>query len=102
MVRLFGPFHSDDARATFNKNMTFSNWKGRPYGRIWFKPFNPNTINQINIRFLFAQSVLDWHQQDAGTQETWDDRAKALYLRISGFNFFVQQYILQVDHPVMP
>ena len=100
MARVTGPLLSLDASGTVYKTVTFAKWKGRNYCRQWFKPANPRTAAQIAQRALFTAAVASWHETPAEIQAQWDETARIFY--ISGFNYFVQQYILQGGYPTIP
>lgn len=54
MVKVIGPFHSDDASGTFADTLTASKWKGRSYIRQRVIPSNPNTDNQQTVRSILG------------------------------------------------
>lgn len=98
MVKLYGPFHSDQATGTFNTNLTFSGWKGISYGKVHFFPKQPRTSAQVQQRGCFTAGVDGWHSLSSGDITDWNSHAADLappYGPITGFNYFIQQYILQ-------
>ena len=100
MARVTGPLLSLDASGTVYDTLTYAKWKERNYVRQWFKPANPQSAGQVAQRAVFAAGVADWQSQTAETQADWDEAARVFY--ISGFNYFVQQYIKQGGTPVIP
>jgi len=93
MAVLKGPGLSIDASGKFADTLVFSKWKGINYARRWLKPHNPRTDAQRAQRHELATAVFAWQQLDTATQESWNVAAKGLAM--SGFNYYVQQYIKQ-------
>ena len=54
MVKIIGPFHSDDASGTFADTLTASKWKGRNYIRQRVIPSNPQTTDQKAVRSILG------------------------------------------------
>lgn len=102
MSLVLGPLMSIDASGTYKDALTFSIWKGRNYVRSWFRPTNPKTDAQQAQRQLLADAVAAWHALYAATQDDWNEAARDVYPPISGFNYFVMQYILQAGSPTIP
>lgn len=102
MARVDGPLLSLDASGSIAGAMTFSKWKGINYVRIKSKPSNPQTAGQTTQRTAFSAAVAGWHALLESVQTDWNNRAKALGLTMSGFNFYVQQHIAQAGEPTMP
>jgi len=102
MAKVSGPLLSLGASGTIGGLMTFSNWKGQNYVRQRVTPYNPQSTDQTTQRGLFTDAVTHWQAKDAPTKLTWTDRAKELGYTMSGFNFFVQQYLAQAGDPVLP
>ena len=53
-MRLTGPGMSLSASGTFGKTITFSIWKGQPYGRLRVIPINRNTSAQQAVRSILG------------------------------------------------
>lgn len=53
-MRLTGPGMSLSASGTFGKTITFSIWKGQPYGRLRVIPINRNTSAQQAVRSVLG------------------------------------------------
>ena len=102
MAKVDGPLLSLDASGSVGGAMTFSKWKGRNYVRQKTKPANPQTAGQTTQRTAFSNAVAGWHALLEADQTAWNERAKALGLTMSGFNFYVQQHIAQGGEPTMP
>ena len=102
MARVVGPFLSIDASGTAYDIMTASIWKGRNYMRGFFRPTNPKTANQKTVRTNLANAVASWQGLYAGIKEQWNIAARDAYPPISGFNYYVMQYILQDGPPTIP
>jgi len=102
MARVTGPFLSIDASGTAYDVLTASIWKGRNYMRGFFRPTNPKTANQKAVRQTMADAVSAWHGLYSGTQDEWNVAARDVYPPISGFNYFVMQYIIHEAIPEIP
>jgi uncharacterized protein with NRDE domain len=103
MAKVKGPLMSLGASGTIAGAMTFSSWKGIPTARIKSTPTNPNTAGQQAQRTTFGLAVASWKAQDEADQLTWTNRAKALGLKMSGFNLYTREYIKQgVTDPAVP
>lgn len=102
MARVNGPLLSLDASGKIFNTLVASIWKGRNYMRGHFIPTNPKTAAQMVQRNLMAAAVAGWQALYAGTKETWDIAARDVYPPISGFNYYVMQYLLQGAEPTIP
>ncbi|GAH63769.1 unnamed protein product [marine sediment metagenome] len=102
MARVVGPFLSIDASGTTYDILTASIWKGRNYMRGFFRPTNPKTAAQFAVRTELANAVASWQGLYSGTQDLWNVAARDVYPPISGFNYYVMQYILQDGVPTIP
>lgn len=102
MALVSGPLFSVDASGTYKDALTFSIWKGRNYCRAWFRPTNPKTIDQQANRTMLRDAVAAWHALYSGTIDSWNVAARDVYPPISGFNYYVMQYILQAAPPTIP
>ena len=113
MAKVSGPFMSVDASGTIYKTLTASIWKGRNYIRGYFRPSNPNTDNQIVQRGKMAAAVAAWQALVAVTPDSgaggdeeykdkWNVAARDVYPPISGFNYYVMQYLLAGVDPIIP
>lgn len=102
MALVLGPLMSIDASGTYKDALTFSIWKGRNYVRSWFRPTNPKTTAQQANRTMLSDAVSAWHALYSGTADTWNIAARDVYPPISGFNYYVMQYILQAAPPTIP
>ena len=93
MARVTGPFFSMDARGSIGKALTAAAWKGIQYIREWFRPQNPKTSEQTWIRGIFTNGVLGWQDLDAAGKALWDTAVLTTGKTMSGFNFFMSEYI---------
>lgn len=104
MARVSGPLFSMSASGTVGKAITYGIWKGTPWARVWFKPENPKTAKQVNVRTAMKLLVAKWQELAEGTKDTWD--AYADQFGMSGFNKFVgrgmDEYVIQLTVDVTP
>ena len=102
MAKVSGPLLSLGASGTIANTLTFSNWKGQAYVRQRITPYNPQSTNQTSQRTKFTDAVVLWQGKDTSTKGDWNTRARQLGYTMSGFNFFVQQYLAQGEDPTLP
>jgi len=102
MAKVTAPLFSLDASGTIGKAFTFSKWKGRHYVRTRVSPYNPQSSGQSTQRTAFSAAVAVWKGMSSSEKESWNNRAKNLGLVMSGYNFYVQQYLEQGGLPTMP
>jgi len=102
MALVAGPLFSVDASGTYKDCLTFSIWKGRNYVRTWFRPTNPKTDLQVAQRTLMQSAVAGWQALYQAVKDTWNVAARDVYPPISGFNYYVMQYLLQAAPPTIP
>lgn len=91
-----------DASGTLGGVLTASIWKGRNYMRQRVIPATSQDPDCIAARNLFKAAVASWQAQYAETKTAWNEAARDVYPPISGFNYFVSQYCLQNDVPIIP
>ena len=104
MARVSGPLFSMSASGSVGKAITFGTWKGRPWCRVWFKPQNPNSTNQVNVRTAMRLLVAEWQTETDARKLAYDTYAAAF--NMSGFNKYISrgmdQYIVQITAAVTP
>lgn len=93
MAKVRGPLYSIDARGVIADAMVFGGWKGIPWVREQFYPQQPRTAAQVSQRTIFTQAVQKWHDLSGATQTDWQTAIDNKGYRMSGFNFFVSEYI---------
>lgn len=101
MAKLKGPLLSIDAVGQIGKSFSVSHWKGIKKGMKHFKPKNPRTASQQQNRNILAYAVMGWQALDAEQKESYEISAGNLGLKMSGYNFYLQQYMLAYA-PVPP
>jgi len=113
MAKVSGPFMSVDASGTIYKNLDRVNLERKKLHSRVFQAHNPNTDNQIVQRGKMAAAVAAWQALVAVTPESgaggdeeykdqWNVAARAVYPPISGFNYYVMQYLLEGVDPTIP
>jgi hypothetical protein len=93
MAKLKGPLYSIDARGVIADAMVFGGWKGIPWVREQFHPQQPRTTLQVNQRTIFTQAVERWHTLSDTIKAEWQTAIEKKGYTMSGFNFFVSEYI---------
>jgi len=82
-----------DARGQLGKAIVFGGWKGIPWVREWFIPQNPQSDAQDVIRLIFSQAVERYQQLGDPNHASWEVAVGHSGKTMSGFNFFVSEYI---------
>lgn len=93
MAKVKGPLFSIDARGKIANAMVFGGWKGIPWVREYFVPQNPKSDGQVALRLIFSQAVTSWQGDAVANHADWDTASVATGKTMSGFNFFVSEYI---------
>ena len=105
MAKVTGPLFSMSATGTIGKAVTYGTWKGKPWARVWFKPENPQSTEQTNMRTALSLLVTCWQDTVGASQrEALDDAAAGLGM--SGYNLFMRngldEYISQLGVSTTP
>lgn len=93
MARVTGPFYSLSASGSIAKALTAATWKGIAYIREWFRPQNPNSSEQQWIRGIFIHGVDGWQGLSDGQKSAWDTAVLSTGKTMSGFNYYMSEYI---------
>ena len=93
MAKVNGPLFSLDARGQLGKALVYAIWKGLNYARKYVIPFNSKAEAQMTIRGYLTDAVAAYHAEDQATKDAWDAAIKVLGWAMSGFNYYVAQYI---------
>jgi hypothetical protein len=93
MAKVKGPLFSIDARGKIADAMVFGGWKGIPWVREYFIPQNPQSDLQVALRTIFTQGVTRWQTLSAPTKADWETAVGNKGVTMSGFNFFMSEYI---------
>lgn len=103
-ARVTGPLFSMTASGTIGKAVTYGTWKGRAWARVWFKPQNPKSDKQVNIRTALTLLVALWQGKTDPSKLAWNYYADPFSM--SGFNKFVSRglkaYIVDPGIEVVP
>lgn len=103
-AKVTGPLMSISASGTIGKSLTFLTWKGIQVCREWFKPANPQSTEQVNVRYAWELLVQSWQNQHISVKEFYNVFAEGT--QMSGFNQFMSrgmdQYIIQITAAVTP
>jgi len=102
MARVSGPFLSVDASGKFAGLLVASIWKGRNYMRAYFVPTKSLLPQCEAARDMFKAAVEGWQALGGTYVDDWNLAAQDVYPPISGFNYYVSQYILQAGEPSIP
>ena len=104
MARVSGALFSMSASGTIGKAVTYGKWKGRQWARVWFKPENPKTAKQVNVRTAMSLLVAYWQSFGPDLVTAWNNYAAPFGM--SGFNKMVSRgmdaYVLDPGVEVVP
>ena len=93
MAKLKGPNFSIDARGKIGTGFYYSRGKSGPRSGKYFVPRNPRTESQQNNRIELQFAVLGWQGLPDIDKESWNQSAKNLGLKMSGYNYFIKEYL---------
>lgn len=102
MVKARGPAFSSDAQGSIGKSLTFFNWKGIHRIRKHFTPKNPKTTIQQLQRSFLSMAILAWRNLSAADKILWGNLVKEKNLAMSGYNYFISDYINTMLIPPPP
>ena len=93
MALVKAPLFSLDARGQLGKTLVYAIWKGLNYCRSYVIPTNPETAAQMTIRGYFTDAVAAYQAETQATRDAWNAAIKALGWAMTGFNYYVAEYI---------
>lgn len=102
MAKLKGPLLSIDATGHIGKVFAVSHWKGINKGMRHFTPQNPKTWLQQDNRGIFAYAIQSWQSLTNDQKWSYNQSAKNLGLKMSGYNYYLQTYIAAYAVPPPP
>lgn len=76
----------NEYKGTLGKAVTAASWKGRNYFKKYFKPANPKTALQTEVRNTFRAAVAGWQAFNAKQKAAYDWYNRYHKLRLSPFN----------------
>jgi len=80
MARLTAPLLSLGASGSIAKSLVFANWKGINYARVHVIPENPNTVDQQEVRGVFATLAEMYKRMPTGARVPWIAAVRGLAL----------------------
>lgn len=104
-VKLVAPNLSFEASGTIGKIITYAKVRGIKYARSWFKPANPQTSEQVNMRTAVALMVAYW-QTPLAAPTVAAYKSGASGTKDTGFSLYMGRgldaYIAQITVAVTP
>jgi len=104
MAKVKTPLLSFSASGSVADSITFSSWKGINVVKKWFKPANPRTVLQVNVRTALSLSIAKYQELTAPQKTAYDVGAEGTGK--SGANLAVQRmmdaYVAQLTTAVTP
>ena len=92
MVKVLGPLFSIRAWGTFDGTLVYQRRPGMPTVMRRQVPRNPETEAQQEQRASFAAAISSWKALPDASKAWW--QVKALGVGKSGYNLYVQNYLL--------
>lgn len=92
MAVVKAPFFSVEARGDFCGVLTYRRGRGQAHVYGHHEPVVPNTASQVKQQASFASAISAWHALPSASRIWWVVRAQGM--RLSGYHFFVQNYLL--------
>lgn len=68
------------------------NGKKIPYKLKFYRPTNPQTVNQQSRRAVFADGIIHWRALTSDEKKSLNIRARRV--RMSGYNLYLREYML--------
>jgi len=93
MAKLKGPLFSVNAKGKLGNALIFSSARGIKKASRHFKPHNPRTALQQDNRSIMRYAVWSWQSLTDDQKWSYDQSAKNLGLKMSGYNYYLQTYI---------
>jgi len=92
VAKVKGPLFSVDAWGNFGNMLVFQRRRRQAVVYPYTVPANPNTGSQQGVRASFAGATSSWNVLPPASKVLW--WAKAQGARLSGYNMYVQNYLL--------
>ena len=102
MAKTKGPLFSVGASGTLGKELSFSKFKGTNRSFKRGHPRNPQTDPQQLQRSYMTMGIFAWRDLDQSSKDYWQQQADAKRLRMSGYNYFLSDYINNKITPPPP
>jgi len=100
MAKVKGPLFSVDAWGNFGGVLVYQRRRGEATVYPYTVPVNPNTLPQQGVRTSFAAATSDWNALPPASKAWWWYKAQGA--RLSGYNMYVQNYLLGLIAPPPP
>lgn len=94
MARVKGPLFSVDAWGNFGGMLVYQRRRGGATVYPYTLSKNPETEAQREQRASFAAATSEWNALPSASKAWWYVRAQGM--RLSGYNMFIQNYLLGV------
>lgn len=103
MAKLKGPLFSIDARGKLGNSLVFSSNRGIKRASKHYSPTNPRTLIQQDNRSIFSYAILSWQSLTDDQKESYNQSARNLSLKMSGYNYYLQTYLAEYgEAPPVP
>lgn len=102
MAKLKGPLFSIEARGTIGDALTFQSVKG--INRVGIKniPTDRRSDSQLKVRLDYAYAITLWQALSANEKASYDALAVETGHKMSGYNYFIQEYFASAFAPPPP
>lgn len=102
MSKVRGPLYSISAHGTIGKSMIHQSLKGIPTVKKYRKPTQPNSAAQLTKRNIMKDAVSRWQNFTASMKGFWVTVLALTGKKMSGYNFFLSQYLIDVAAGLWP
>ncbi len=97
MAVIRGQFNSDDKNMVSMEGIVFGSWRGINYvRRSWKQPYTNSAAQKVN-RGQFAEAVRTYQDLNNDDKKKWQDLARVIDYRGSGYNLFISWYLKGAD-----
>ena len=83
----------NEYQGSIGKSVTAAKWKGRNYFKKYFKPANPDTIKQKEVRGFFKTAVAVWHSFNSIQKLAYGWAERYAKKQISAYNMMISRFI---------
>ena len=89
----FDDLHSNSGRGQIAKTSVYYIVHGWQRKRAYAVPADPQTEAQLTVRTHFAAGKTCWDAQDQNYRDTYNEKAKRVYVSMTGYNLFMRRWL---------
>lgn len=88
----YGNYIGFNISGAIGKDFIYQVINGKQIRRKYFVPFDPKSPGQLHLRDIFKKAVQSWQSLSNQEKEIYE-KSKPKHLIMSGYNFFIKQYM---------